>query len=140
MMVSGRYFASLLGLLLVVGTGLRFHHLDEKSLWSDELFTVAMAKYYPFLPEEGQPLYRRISVVEIGDGDTFLTAKSADQSPPLNDLLEKVTVSWLGTTEFAARLPAALAACALLLWYTGFAWRHPDPAVRRVLLWSLLFL
>ena len=135
-----RYLAGLLGLLLVVGTGLRFHQLDEKSLWSDELFTVAMAKYYPFLPEEGQPLYRRISVVEIGNGDTFFTAKSADQSPPLNDLLEKVTVSWLGTTEFAARLPAALAACALLLWYAGFAWRHADPVVRRVLLWSLLFL
>ncbi len=140
MRLSGRYLGGLLGLLLVVGTGLRFYHLDEKSLWSDELFTVAMAKYYPFLPEEGQPLYRRINVWEIGDGDTFFTAKSADQSPPLNDLLEIATVSWLGTTEFAARLPAALAACALLLWYAGFAWRHPDPAVRRVMLWSLLFL
>lgn len=140
MSLSFRWFGVLLGLLVALGAGLRFQNLDEKSLWYDELFTLAIAQYYPMLPEVGQPLYRRLDVHHIGDGDTFLTAKAAEQSPPLNDLLEKATVSWLGATELAARLPAAVAACALLLWFAGFAWRNPDPYVRRVLCWSLLLL
>lgn len=140
MSLSVRWVGVWLGLLVALGVGLRVHDLDKKSLWVDELFTLSMAQYHPFFPEAGQPLYRRIQVQQIGDGDTFLTAKAAEQSPPLNDLLEKATVNWLGATEVAARLPAVLAACALLLWYAGFAWRHPDPYVRRVLGWSLLLL
>lgn len=140
MSLSVRWLGVALGLLVALGVGLRVQHLDHKSLWYDELFTLAVAQYHPLLPEEGQPLYRRINVLHIGDGDTFLTAKAAEQSPPLNDLLEKATVSWLGATELAARLPAALAACALLLWFAGFAWRHPDAYVRRVLGWSLFLL
>ena len=140
MLSSVRWFGVGLSLLVALGAGLRLHDLDQKSLWYDELFTLAMVQYHPFLPDEGQPVYRRINVLQIGDSDTFLTAKAAEQSPPLNDLLEKTTVSWLGPTELAARLPAALAACALLLWFAGFAWRHPDAYVRRVLGWSLLLL
>ncbi len=135
-----RWYGALLVLLVAVGVGLRFHDLDQRSLWGDELWTLSVAQFYPLLPAAGQPLYRRIQVTQIGDGDTFLTAKAAEQSPPLNDLLEKATVNWLGATEVAARLPAALAACALLLWFAGFAWRHPDRYVRRVLGWSLLLL
>lgn len=140
MSLSVRWFGVLLSLLVTIGVGLRFHDLDQRSLWGDELGTLAIAQFYPLLPEEGQSLYRRIQVRQIGDGDTFLTAKAAEQSPPLNDLLEKATVNWLGSTEFAARLPAAVAACVLLLWFAGFAWLHPDPYVRRVLGWSLLLL
>lgn len=140
MSLSVRWFGALLVLLVAVGVGLRFHDLDKRSLWGDELGTLSIAQFYPLLPAAGQPLYRRIQIRQIGDGDTFLTAKAAEQSPPLNDLLEKATVNWLGATEVAARLPAALAACALLLWFAGFAWRHPDPYVRRVLGWSLLLL
>ncbi len=140
MSLSVRWLGVWLGLLVALGVGLRVQHLDHKSLWYDELFTLTMAQYHPFLPEAGQPLYRRINVLHIGDGDTFLTAKAAEQSPPLNDLLEKVTVQWLGATELAARLPAALAACALLFWFAGFAWRHPDAYVRRVLGWGLFLL
>lgn len=140
MSLSGRWLGLWLALLVALGAGLRLHDLDKKGLWADELFTLSIAQYYPLLPESGQPMYRRIQVRQIGDGDTFLTAKAAEQSPPLNDLLEKATVSWLGATELAARLPAALAACALLLWFAGFAWYHPDPLVRRELGWSLLLL
>lgn len=140
MSLSVRWLGVWLGMLMAVGVGLRFHDLEQRSLWGDELGTLAIAQFYPLLPEAGQPLYRRIQVRQIGDGDTFLTAKAAEQSPPLNDLLEKATVNWLGATEFAARLPAALAACALLLWFAGFARLHPDPYVRRVLGWSLLLL
>ena len=140
MLTSVRWFAVGLSLLVALGAGLRLHDLDKKSLWVDELFTLSIALYHPFLPEHAQPLYRRIQVQQIGDGDTFLTAKASEQSPPLNDLLEKATVNWLGATELAARLPAVLAACALLLWFARFAWFHPDPYVRRVLGWSLLLL
>lgn len=140
MRLSFRWFGALLFSLLVAGLGLRVHNLDQKGMWSDELFTLAIAQYYPFSPMKGQPLYRRTDLHHIGDGDTFLTAKAAEQSPPLNDLLEKASVNWLGATELASRLPAALAACALLLWFAGFAWRHPDPYARRVLTWSLLLL
>src|ERR1035437_7167135 len=112
--LSVRWFGVLLGLLVAVGVGLRIHNLNQRRLWGDELGTLSIAQFYPFLPEAGQLLYRRIQVRQIGDGDTFLTAKAAEQSPPLNDLLEKATVNWLGATEVAARLPAALAACALL--------------------------
>ncbi len=135
-----RWCSVLLVLLVALGIGLRVHDLEERSLWSDELFTLALAHYNPLLPEPGQPAYRQINVRQIGDNDTFLTAKAAEQSPPLNDLLEKATVSWLGATELAARLPAALASCALLLWFAWFAWRHPDAYVRRVLRWTLLVL
>ena len=114
MSLSVRWFGVWLGLLVALGVGLRFHDLDQRSLWGDELGTLAIAQFYPLLPEEGRPLYRRIQVMQTGDGDTFLTAKAAEQSPPLNDLLEKATVNWLGATEVAARLPAALAACVLL--------------------------
>src|SRR5659263_679946 len=140
MSLSVRWFGVLLGLLVAVGVGLRFHDLEERSLWADELFTISIAQYHPLVPEAGQPWFRRTQLRQSGDGDTFLTAKAAHQSPPLNELLEKATVNWLGATELAARLPAALAACALLLWFAGFAWRHPDPYVRRVLRWSLLLL
>src|SRR5674476_1158490 len=92
--LSVRWFGVLLGLLVAAGVGLRFHELDQRSLWGDELGTLAIAQFYPFLPAAGQPLYRRIQVTQIGDGDTFLTAKAAEQSPPLNDLLEKATVRW----------------------------------------------
>lgn len=122
-------------LLVLIGLGLRVQDLDQKGLGTDELFTLAIVQYYPFAPVKGQPLYRQTDVLHSGDGDTFLTAKAAEQSPPLNDLLAKASVSLLEPTEVASRLPAVLAAGALLLW---FAWRPPDPYVRRVLAWGLL--
>jgi len=140
MLLSARWLGVLLGFLVALGIGLRLHDLDKRSLWADELFTLSMAQHYPFVPVDGQPLYRRTQVTQVADGDTFLTAKAAEQSPPLNDLLEKATVSWLGATEVAARLPALLAACVLVFWFAWFAWRHPDPYVRKVLRWSLLLL
>lgn len=140
MSLSFRWFFLVLLSLVVVGLGLRLQALDQKGMWSDELFTLAVAQYYPLSPAEGQPLYRRTDIFHIGDGDTFLTVKAAEQSPPLNDLLEKASVQWFGASELAIRLPAALAACVLLLWFAAFALLHPDPHVRRVLTWSLLLL
>ncbi len=140
MKLTARISGVLLSVLLVVGLGLRLAHLDQRSMWTDELFTLAIAQYHPLIPQAGQPAYRQIQVMEIVDSDTFLTAKAAEQSPPLNDLLVKASVSVLGSTEIAARLPAALLACALLAWLAFFAWRQTDPNLRRVLHWSVFLL
>jgi len=129
----------LLGLVLA-GMFLRLHDLGKRSLWVDELFTVGVALYHPLLPAPGQRWYRPTSVLQIADGDTFLSVKAGEQSPPLYDLLAKASVHAFGPTEFAARLPAALAACALLLWVAWFAWRVRDPWLRRVLFGSLALL
>jgi hypothetical protein len=119
---------------------MRFHHIGNKSFWADELFTMRMALYHPLFPQDGQPWFRRINVNEISDGDSFLTAKAGEQSPPLQDLLEKATVQWMGPTELAARLPGAVASCLLLVWFAWFALKSKDPGTRRILSWSLLFL
>jgi len=109
--VVGRWLmGALVTSLLFLGIGLRVHQLDQRSLWVDELFTLAIAQYHPFLPEEGHPFFRRVQVKDIADGDTFLTAKAAEQSPPLYDLLEKATVNRLKSIESTARLPASVAA------------------------------
>jgi len=139
-MTNKKWLAALLMLALVVGAALRLSQLDRKSLWADELFTLSMAGDHPLWPEPGMRWYERKQVMEIDDLDSFLTAKAAEQSPPLNDLLEKIAIQWLGMTEIAARLPAAIASCALLLWFAWFAWRHPEAPVRRVLTWTLILL
>jgi len=128
------------GLLLALGFALRFHNLGVKSFWADELFTMAIAMHHPIVPEEGQPWFKRINVLQISDGDTFLTAKAGEQSPPLHDLVEKASINLFGATEVAARLPGAIASCLLLAWFAWFAVRHPDARIRRTLLWALLLL
>lgn len=122
--------------MILWGSVLRLNNLDQKSLWVDELFTLAIAQYQPLLPKDGQPLYRQIQVVDIGNDDSFLTAKAAEQSPPLYDLLVKATLHLPVNMELSSRLPAALSSCLLLFWFAAFAWRHPDPRVRRVLRWA----
>ena len=140
MKLTARTSGVLLSILLALGMGLRLYHLDQRSMWTDELFTLAIAQYHPLVPKAGQPNYRRIQVMEISDADTFLTAKAAEQSPPLNDLLVKASITLLGPTEIAARLPAALWTCALLVWTAGFAWRQRDPHTQRVLHWHVFLL
>jgi hypothetical protein len=129
-----------ISLLLALGCTLRFYHLGTRSLWSDELFTMAIAQYHPIVPEPGQPWFKRITIMQISDGDAFLTAKAGEETPPLHDLIVKASVNLLGATEFAARLPAAVASCVLLAWFAWFAVTHPDARIRRTLLWALLLL
>jgi hypothetical protein len=122
------------------GSALRLYDLGGRSLWADELFTLRMVLYHPLVPAEGQPWYRSTSIYDIRDGDTFWTAKAAEQHPPLQDLLEKASVNLLGLSEFSARLPGALASCALLAWFAWFALRSQDPKLRTTLTWALLLL
>lgn len=136
----GSALVGLLLLLVAFGSALRFYDLGGRSLWADELFTLRMVLYHPLVPAEGQPWYRSTSIYDIRDGDTLWTAKAAEQHPPLQDLVEKVSVSLLGLSEFSARLPGALASCALLAWFAWFAARSPDPKLRATLVWALLLL
>jgi uncharacterized membrane protein len=140
MVLSGgwcrRFVGALTVLVVIWGGVLRLNNLDQKSLWADELFTLAIAHYQPLIPKAGQSLYRQIQVGYIGDNDSFLTAKAAEQSPPLYDLLVKATLNLPVNMELSSRLPAALMSCLLLLWFAAFAWRHPDARVRRVLRWT----
>lgn len=140
MMTNKKWLAACLLVVLVVGVALRWSQLERKSLWPDELFTLSMAGHHPLLPSDGMRWFERKQVNQIDDNDSFLTAKAAEQSPPLNDLLEKLTVRLFGMTELAARSPAALASCMLLLWYAWFAWREEDQPNRRVLTWTTLLL
>ncbi len=140
MMTNKKWLAALLLIILVVGVALRLSQLDRKSLWPDELFTLSMAGHHPLAPSNGMRWFERKQVNQIDDNDSFLTAKAAEQSPPLNDLLEKLAVRVFGMTELAARLPAALASCILLLWYAWFALREADKSTRRILTWTALLL
>lgn len=137
---SRRGFAVTLALVVLLGGFLRLHELGAKGLWADELFTLGMAHYHPLLPEAGEPVFRRVSFFEVSDQHSFLTAKAAEQSPPLQDLLEKFSIQFLGPTEWGARLPSALVSCALLLFVAWRAWRASDPWWRSVQGWLLLFL
>lgn len=135
-----RLFRLFLVVLVLIGSALRFHRIEKPSFWSDELFTLSIATYHPLLPEKGQPWYRATSLFFLEDGDTFITAKAGEQHPPLQDLLEKISVNVLGVSEFSARLPGALASCFLLAWFAWLAARTCDPWERRVLTWGLLML
>lgn len=134
------WWAGWLVALVILGSFLRFHDVERNSLWADELFTVNVALHHPLVPESGQRWLRKTSVHDMREGDTFLSVKAGEQSPPLFDLLEKASVQALGPTEFAARLPAALAACALLVWVAAHAWRARGTWLGCVLAWSLLLL
>ena len=135
-----RVSAILLIVSVAVGTYVRFQGVELKSLWEDELFVLAMAQYFPLLPEPEQPMFRRIQVHEITYGDTFWTAKAAEQNPPLYDLLVKASVKMMGANEWASRLPAVLAGCALLLAFAWRAWRETTPHLRKGLVWSVFLL
>jgi hypothetical protein len=137
---SRRLLAFGLVFLVLLGSWLRFHQISKNSFWVDELFTMTVALYHPVVPDAGQPWFRQIYVTQIADGDTFLTVKAGEQSPPLHDLLVKASVQTLGDSEFAARLPGALLACLLLAWCAWLAWREKDDWVRSVLCWTLLLL
>ena len=116
----------LLLLLVALGSAARFKDLGSRSLWADELFTLRMALYHPVIPFDREPWYRSTSIYELRDGDSFWTAKAAEQHPPLQDMLEKASVNLLGLSEFSARLPGALASCLLLVWFAWFAARSKD--------------
>ncbi len=123
---------------LSVGCALRFHELGHDGLWSDELFTASMVQQHPLTPELAS--FRRSTVFEILPQDTFWTAKGAEQSPPLFELLTKAAVSLLGPSEFAFRVVSALAACLWLAFLAlrALALRAGDRLLRRAYVVALV--
>ena len=95
-----------LGLLMVVGAGLRLNELDRQSAWADELYRINWAKgyqidhFFDVLPSETgarQPpasLKQSWQVVSV-------------HNPPLNALFINMFISAMGReTDFIARFPA----------------------------------
>jgi hypothetical protein len=131
---SARLLVLLLGLLLF-GAALRFHKLGADGLWSDELFTSSMVLQHP--ADSGLTDFRRISVFEIRPEDSFWSAKGGEQSPPLFELLTKLSVACLGRTEFALRFVSALSGVLFLAFLAVRAGREHDAAFRTGLVLSL---
>lgn len=126
-----------LALLLLFGVWMRFDGLGQQGLWDDELFSTNIVLHHPLLPEGGQPWLRRALLHEVQPGDTFWTAKGADQSPPLFELLAKLCVPLLGDGEAALRTASALPAVLALTWLAACAWRRrsaPDAVAWAALL------
>ncbi|HEJ2468554.1 TPA: glycosyltransferase family 39 protein [Vibrio cholerae] len=101
---------------IFVGIFLRFNDLDYLSLWSDELFSVATAldvgkgkHWYDIVPKVIQ---------ELDYGDSFLTWKAADNTPPL---FEGVLFFWalvFGDSDFSLRsLNAFLGSLVPIIFY-----------------------
>ena len=86
----------------------------------------------PLLPPAGGDWFRSALFHQLQAGDTFWTIKGADQSPPLFELVAKLFVAVFGDSEWALRLPSALAAATALGLLAWLAWRRrgqPDGMV-----------
>ncbi|MBI3764954.1 MAG: glycosyltransferase family 39 protein, partial [Ignavibacteriales bacterium] len=75
-------------LFILAGTAVRFYHLEDQSLWNDEMFSLDVAS---------------TALVSI---QTKLVAYY--HHPPLFFYLAHVTLSWFGQTAWALRFPSAL--------------------------------
>ena len=129
-------------LLIIAALGVvgRAYQFQARSLWADELSTLAIAKYCQLLPKDGAELFSRKQFRDISSKDTFWTAKAADQNPPLYELLVKATVSRFGVGELASRLPSLIAGCLLLLFFAHQAWIQKDRGTQKALIWATLIL
>jgi len=109
---------------IIIGSGLRFYHLGERSLSSGEIYSVALASMVgknndSFLPEIKHP---HLLTLE----DNFWTWKLTDPHPPLYDVFLAGWVKIAGTSDFAVRLPSVLFGIFLLI-YSFFRLRKILP-------------
>lgn len=85
---TGNVFNSLsLAALLLISAALRFVNLDRTSLWYDEAVSWSQSN---------------------GSFSELLTAVSADNYPPLHNIILWLTMPILGDSEIALRLPSAI--------------------------------
>ncbi len=87
-MVRTRWYPHIALALIVLGASLRLYRLENKNIWWDEGFTVFMARL---------PL------------PSMLVASGHDTAPPLYYGLLHTWIGLAGDSEFALRLPSALA-------------------------------
>ena len=109
--------------LSIVGTFLRIYHIDYWPLWSDELFSASVAKYFALLPQGDNNFFREGHTLPFQDSDTFWTVKALDFSPPLFELLVKFSITIFGSSEISIRLPSLLASIFLIFWYIFCAFK-----------------
>lgn len=103
---SGRFLRPadlLLGVLLLLGIGLRFFRLGSQGIWLDESITWGFARF--------------------PTGET-ITAAFVDGHPPLHYLLVQATLFFLPATETAVRLVSALSSALLLITIAVHLRRH----------------
>jgi hypothetical protein len=132
---SPRLLAAVM-LATLVGCGLRFYQLKHDGLWSDELFTTSMVSQHPLTLSLAE--FRRTTVFDIRPGDVFWTAKGAEQSPPLFEILSKLSITLLGLNAFSMRLVSALAGCGWLVYLAVEALRSRTPRMARTLGFALV--
>ena len=116
-----RFVLVLVLALLSIGTALRCYQLDGKGLWSDELFSANVAVYRDAVGGDQIERFRRTHWMRLEDSDTFWTAKAAEHSPPLFDVLAKISTQLLGPTEAAMRMPSLIASALLLVFFSFLA-------------------
>lgn len=114
----------------------RFYKLDGKGLWSDELTSASMVLYHPLVPSSQNEWFHRVDGHHINDLDSFWSAKAAEQTPPLFDLVAKAATSLIGPSEIGMRLPSALASSLLLIWFLFQAWKERGKYESGVFLWA----
>ena len=112
--IKPRHIPIIFIVLSIIGIILRIYHLDHWPLWSDELFSASVAKYFHLLPQVNNLFFRETDGFHLQDSDTFWTAKALDLSPPLFELLVKFSMTIFGSSEISIRLPSLLA-CFLCL-------------------------
>lgn len=122
---------------VVLGGGLRFHELGHDGLWSDELFTSSMIRQHPLTADIST--FRRTTIFDVTPEDSFWTAKGAEQSPPLFELLTKAVLTILPASEFSLRLVSAVAGCLWLLFLALRVKSTEDPLLRRTYLVAAVF-
>jgi 4-amino-4-deoxy-L-arabinose transferase-like glycosyltransferase len=124
--------------LLLLAAVPRFYRLGWRSLWADELFSASASNDHPLWPADGVPLFERLRILDVQLGQSFWTVKAADQSPPLFELLAKLSINLFGLSEFAMRLPSALAGVLLVLWLGWRGLKSAAPRERLTLFWAAL--
>lgn len=94
-------------LLLALSAGLRFHALAAQGLWSDELFSASIVTQVG----QGQAWYHYVPKVfpDLRIGDSALTWKAGENSPPLFEALLWLWTRVFGESDFAMRSLSAVA-------------------------------
>lgn len=103
---AGRSVA-ILCVLAVLSISLRFYALGAQGLWSDELFSLSIITQVG----QGRPWYDYVPKLfpDLRIGDSALTWKAGENSPPLFEALLWLWTSVFGVSDFAVRALSAVA-------------------------------
>lgn len=100
--------------VILIGSGLRFYNLEQRGLWSDELYSVGLASTVGQNNSTFLPQFKHPSLLTLEDN--FWTWKITDPHPPLYDVFLAGWVKLAGTSDFAVRLPSVLFGIFLIMY------------------------